>query len=227
MFTGLGVFTDLVNVMIVTPWLAFVVITLCNPFVATYFAGWIFERRTVALWRGQSKSFFPGEAPLLLLGTYIVFYEAHVIPSHGWSWWLSYGSVVSLILASILLFVMRKIYDAPGYNIPGATANSATKLAHDIGGYFVTTFMLLLVGIPTLYFALVIGQTLDRILIIIAVVMIASWFVVDSIFDRRGIGHNPVAMHPDDSNCWYRRLQRKLQNVSAEKIRQQTPASKE
>lgn len=221
MFAGLGVFTDIINAMIAMPWLAFVIITLANPFVATYLAGWIFEGRTVALWKGQSKSFFPGEVPFLLIGMYIIFYEVRMVSSHIWEWWLAYGSVISLIVASALLFVMRKIYDAPGYNIPGATGNSATKLAHDICGYFVTTFMLVLVGIPTVFAAMFHGQGRDRVAAIIAIVMVAMWFAVDSIFDRRGIGHNPVVMHPDDSNCWYRRLQYKLQRVSTEKIRQQ------
>ena len=113
-FGGLGVLTDLLNWMVANPWLGTSLLIVTRPFFMVCATGWLFESRVVPLWHGQSLSFFPGELILCV----------------------TMGAIVAVIFSSVLLWVMRKIYDAPVYNMtPGATANSATKLAHDICGY--------------------------------------------------------------------------------------------
>ena len=125
---GLGVLTDLLNWMIANPIpgtavLAltgpFIMTYLTGPFIMTYLTGWLFEGRTVHLIRGQSLSFFPGEA-ILILTVGAILYGAGMLPSidDGWQrsfmdWWSQYGAILALVLAAILYWLMRQVYDAP------------------------------------------------------------------------------------------------------------------
>lgn len=116
---GLGVLTDLLNWMIANPIPGTAVLALTGPFIMTYLTGWLFEGRTVHLIRGQSLSFFPGEA-ILILTVGAILYGAGMLPSidDGWQrsfmdWWSQYGAILALVLAAILYWLMRQVYDAP------------------------------------------------------------------------------------------------------------------
>ena len=49
-----------------------------------------------------------------------------------------------------------------------------------------------------------------------------AWLALDAIFDSRQVGHDPVLMHPDDSQTWYRKgltyLQRRCYALRTDKI---------
>lgn len=107
---------------------------------------------------------------------------------------------------------MRKIYDAPVYSMtPGATANSATKLAHDICGYLWYPFVICTMGAPVVVYAIATGNLPCVIASVIAVVSLGCWFGLDALFDAKRKGWDLCAMHPDDTNTWYRQLLNKWQ----------------
>lgn len=212
-FTGLGVVTDLLNWMINSPIWGVIILSITGPFCMVYLTGWIFEQRTVPLVKGQSLSFFPGEAVLILAMALIV-YNIGTIQPHGWLiWWQSHAPVMALVVSAVLLWIMRKIYDAPTYNVtPGSTGNSATKLVHDVCGYLWYPFITITMGVPVVVDGFASGALL-RILVAVAVVLsFGIWLSLDAVFDSRQVGHDPVAMHPDDSHTWYRRRLSYLQD---------------
>ena len=220
-FSGLGVVTDLLNWMVANPWLGTTLLVVTGPFVMVCATGWLFESRVVPLWRGQSLSFFPGELILCVTMGAIVFGMGEVkLSSLGnsaaadfLSWWRANGAIVAVIFSSVLLWVMRKIYDAPVYNItPGATANSATKLAHDICGYLWYPFVICTLGVPVVVHAFATGDLICVIASVITVISFGCWFGLDALFDAKRKGWDLCAMHPDDTNTWYRRLLVKAQS---------------
>lgn len=85
---------------------------------------------------------------------------------------------------------------------PGATADSATKLAHDICGYLWYLFVICTLGVPVVVHAFATG---DLICVIASVITVVS-FGLDALFDIKRKGWDLCAMHPDDTNTWYRRL---------------------
>lgn len=212
-FTGLGIVTDLLNWMINNPIWGVIILSITGPFCMVYLTGWIFEQRTVPLVKGQSLSFFPGEA-ILILAMALIVYNIGIIQPHGWLiWWQGHAPVMALVVSSLLLWVMRKIYDAPTYNVTsGATGNSATKLAHDICGYLWCPFITINMGVPVVVDGFMSGDPV-RILVAAAVILsFGAWLSLDAVFDSRQVGHDPVAMHPDDSHTWYRRRLSYLQD---------------
>ena len=82
-FTGLGIVTDLLNWMINNPIWGVIILSITGPFCMVYLTGWIFEQRTVPLVKGQSLSFFPGEA-ILILAMALIVYNIGIIQPHGW-----------------------------------------------------------------------------------------------------------------------------------------------
>lgn len=176
--------------MVANPWLGTSVLIATGPFVMVCATGWLFESRVVPLWHGQSLSFFPGELILCV----------------------TMGAIVAVIFSSVLLWVMRKIYDAPVYSMtPGATANSATKLAHDICGYLWYPFVICTMGVPVVVYAIATGNLPCVIASVITVVSLGCWFGLDALFDAKRKGWGLCAMHPDDTNTWYRQLLNKWQ----------------
>lgn len=212
-FTGLGIVTDLLNWMINNPIWGVIILSITGPFCMVYLTGWIFEQRTVPLVKGQSLSFFPGEAILILTMALIVC-NIGIIQPHGWLvWWQNHAPVMALVVSSLLLWVMRKIYDAPTYNVtPGATGNSATKLVHDICGYLWYPFITINMGVPVVVDGFMSGDPLRILVAVVVVLSFGVWLSLDAIFDSRQVGHDPVAMHPDDSHTWYRRRLNYLQD---------------
>ena len=192
--------------MIANPVMGSFILILTSPFCMTYIAGWLFEGRTVHLIEGQSLSFFPGEV-LLAAALTLIICEASWVQPYGWiMWWQSHMPVVALVVSVIVLWLMRKIYDAPTYNMTiGSTGNSATKLAHDVAGYLWCLFVIFTVGLPVVASGLCSGQFGQTISAVAIVALLVLWLCLDAIFDSRQIGHDPVLMHPDDSNTWYRR----------------------
>lgn len=219
-FSGLGVVTDLLNWMVANPWLGTSLLVVTGPFVMVCATGWLFESRVVPLWRGQSLSFFPGELILCITMGAILFGMGEVVLSSLGSgpvadflnWWQSNGALVAIVFSAVLLWLMRKIYDAPVYNMtPGATADSATKLAHDICGYLWYPFVICTLGVPVVVYAFATGDLICVIASIITVVSFGCWFGLDALFDIKRKGWDLCAMHPDDTNTWYRRLLNKWQ----------------
>ena len=90
---------------------------------------------------------------------------------------------------------------------PGATADSATKLAHDICGYLWYLFVICTLGVPVVVHAFATG---DLICVIASVITVVS-FGLDALFDIKRKGWDLCAMHPDDTNTWYRQLLNKWQ----------------
>lgn len=219
-FSGLGVVTDLLNWMVASPWLGTSLLVVTGPFVMVCATGWLFESRVVPLWRGQSLSFFPGELILCITMGAILFGMSEVALSSLGSgpvadflnWWQSNGALVAIVFSAALLWLMRKIYDAPVYNMtPGATAGSATKLAHDICGYLWYPFVICTLSVPVVVYAFATGDLICVIASAITVVSFGCWFGLDALFDVKRKGWDLCAMHPDDTNTWYRRLLNKWQ----------------
>lgn len=218
--SGLGVVTDLLNWMVANPWLGTSLLVVTGPFVMVCATGWLFESRVVPLWRGQSLSFFPGELIMCITMGAILFGMGEVALSSLGSgpvadflnWWQSNGALVAIVFSAALLWLMRKIYDAPVYNMtPGATAGSATKLAHDICGYLWYPFVICTLSVPVVVYAFATGDLICVIASVITVVSFDCWFGLDALFDVKRKGWDLCAMHPDDTNTWYRRLLNKWQ----------------
>lgn len=219
-FSGLGVVTDLLNWMIANPWLGTSLLIITGPSVMVCATGWLFESRVVPLWRGQSLSFFPGELILCITMGAILFGMGEVTLSSLGSepvadflnWWQSNGALIAIVFSAVLLWLMRKIYDAPVYNMtPGATADSATKLAHDICGYLWYPFVICTLGVPVVVYAFATSDLICVIASVITVISFGCWFGLDAMFDVKRKGWDLCAMHPDDTNTWYRRLLVKAQ----------------
>ncbi len=218
--SGLGVVTDLLNWMVANPWLGTSLLIVAGPFFMVCATGWLFESRIVSLWRGQSLSFFPGEVILCVTMGAILFGAGRVeldvledgLVTDFLRWWQGNGALVAMTLSAVLLWVMRKIYDAPAYNMtPGATANSVTKLAHDICGYLWYPFVIIALGVPVVTYACATGDLTCIIVSVIIVVSFGCWFGLDALFDAKYRGCDLRVMHPDDTNTWYRQLLSKWQ----------------
>ena len=208
-FAGLGVVSDLLTWMIDNPTFGASLLIATGPFVMTCLAAWFFEGRVVSLFHGQSWSFFPGEVILCLTMIALVYGAGRIAPSSDefLVWWSSNGAILSLAMAFVLLWLMRKIYDAPIYNVtPGATANSASKMAHDICGYLWYPFVIVSLFVPLVYYTMISGDPICVVVVAIVVVTFGCWLGLDAAFDVSRKGWDLRIMHPDDANTWYRRL---------------------
>lgn len=208
-FAGLGAISDLLTWMIDNPTFGASLLVATGPFVMTCLTAWFFEARVVSLFHGQSRSFFPGEVILCLTMIALVYGAGRIAPSSDefLVWWSSNGAILSLAMASVLLWLMRKIYDAPIYNVtPGATANSASKIAHDICGYLWYPFVIVSLFVPLVYYTMISGDPICVVIVAIVVVTFGCWLGLDAVFDASRKGWDLRIMHPDDANTWYRRL---------------------
>lgn len=136
MYDGLGFVTDFMNWIVSSSWKGVVVMLITNPLTMTIIAGLVFEGRMVKLWHGQSRSFFPGDLFLALAAIMAVVANSRMaasdLPEAFMDFWENKGAIIAFFIALIVLWLIRKVYDAPAYSrTTGATANSATKWAHD------------------------------------------------------------------------------------------------
>ena len=219
MYDGLGFVTDFMNWIVSSSWKGVVVMLITNPLTMTIIAGLVFEGRMVKLWHGQSKSFFPGDLFLALAATMVVAANNRIVesdlPSAFVAFWNRNGAIIAFVLASVLLWLMRKVYDAPAYSrTPGATADSATKWAHDLFGYWWYTLFFITLGVPLVVAAFTSGVKSIVVMAIVFGLSIAAWGSMDALWDRKYVDYTPATTHPDDSHCWYRKLLVKWQNAS-------------
>lgn len=137
------------------------------------------------------------------------------LPSAFVAFWNRNGAIIAFVLASVLLWLMRKVYDAPAYSrVPGATADSATKWAHDLFGYWWYTLFFITLGVPLVVAAFTSGVKSIVVMAIVFGLSIAAWGSMDALWDRKYVDYTPATTHPDDSHCWYRKLLVKWQNAS-------------
>lgn len=75
---------------------------------------------------------------------------------------------------------MRKVYDAPAYSgTPGATANSATKWAHDFFGYWWYLLFLITMGMPLVVAAFTASDKTYAVMATVFGLSIAAWGLMD------------------------------------------------
>ena len=218
-FLGLGFLTDLMNWVVTNPEKGVVVMLITNPLTMTIVAGLVFEGRMVKIWHGQSRSFFPGDLFLAIAAIMAVAANSRMVatdlPEAFTNFWGKNGAIIAFVLASVLLWLMRKVYDAPAYSrVPGATADSATKWAHDLFGYWWYTIFLITLGMPLVVAAFTASDKTYAVIAIVFGLSIAAWGSMDALWDRKYVDYTPATTHPDDSHCWYRKLLIKWQNAS-------------
>ena len=175
-FHGLGFLTDLINWVIASPTKGIALLAIANPLTMTIVAGLVFEGRMVRLWHGQSRSFFPGDLFLWLAASTAIVASSRIgvadLPEAFTSFWSKNGAIIAFVFASVLLWLMRKVYDAPAYaRTPGATADSVTKWAHDIFGYWWYSLFLITTGLPMLVAAF---TSLDKTFAVMSAVFVLS-----------------------------------------------------
>lgn len=109
-----------------------------------FLVGWIFESRTVPLFSGQARLFFPGDLAIGIIMTGLV--GLNVCNPVKWDaavavfWHLAIATV-----ALVIFYILRK-NDAGQYPIPAG--DSPTKWYHDICGYFISIYFILSFGLP-------------------------------------------------------------------------------
>ena len=112
----------------------------------------VFESRHFPLWRGQSKMFFPGDLmPGILLSEVATLTQKKA--SADWHWYKSGLWLVVTIIIIASLFVFLRHIDTPRYEARAAI--SPTKLYHDICGYIIFAWLLLVRGVPELLHAII------------------------------------------------------------------------
>lgn len=219
MYDGLGFVTDFMNWIVSSSWKGVVVMLITNPLTMTIIAGLVFEGRMVKLWHGQSRSFFPGDLFLAIAAIVVVVANNRItasdLPDTFVTFWCANGAIIAFFIALIVLWLMRKVYDAPAYSRTlGATANSATKWAHDFFGYWWYTLVLITMGMPLVVAAFTASDKTYAVMAIVFGLSIAAWGSMDALWDRKYVDYTPATTHPDDSHCWYRKLLIKWQNAS-------------
>lgn len=219
MYDGLGFVTDFMNWIVSSSWKGVVVMLITNPLTMTIIAGLVFEGRMVKLWHGQSRSFFPGDLFLALAAIMAVVANSRMaasdLPEAFMDFWENKGAIIAFFIALIVLWLMRKVYDAPAYSrTTGATANSATKWAHDFFGYWWYLLFLITMGMPLVVAAFTASDKTYAVMAIVFGLSIAAWGSMDALWDHGYVDYTPATTHPDDSHCWYRKLLIKWQNAS-------------
>ena len=218
-FLGLGFLTDLMNWVVTNPEKGVAVMLIANPLTMTIVAGLVFEGRMVKIWHGQSRSFFPGDLFLAIAAIMAVVANSRMVatdlPKAFTNFWGKNGAIIAFVLASVLLWMMRKVYDAPAYSrVLGATADSVTKWAHDLFGYWWYTIFLITLGMPLVVAAFTASDKTYAVMAIVFGLSIAAWGSMDALWDRKYVDYTPATTHPDDSHCWYRKLLIKWQSAS-------------
>lgn len=112
-----------------------------------FLAAWIGESRRLPLGKGQSKMFFPGD---LLLGVGIVLLtkiDAVVLMTWSERTQSAFGMVVSF--ATFLFAVRERVLERDAYD--PRSIKSPTKFVHDLMGFFLAPWILLMQGLPALW----------------------------------------------------------------------------
>lgn len=216
---GLGFLTDFIRWIVCNPAKGVAIMIVTNPMTMTIVAGLVFEGRMVKIWHGQSRSFFPGDLFLAVAAIMAVVANSRMVasdlPEAFMDFWENKGAIIAFFIALIVLWLMRKVYDAPAYSrTPGATANSATKWAHDFFGYWWYLLFLITMGMPLVVAAFTASDKTYAVMAIVFGLSIAAWGSMDALWDRKYVDYTPATTHPDDSHCWYRKLLTKWQNAS-------------
>lgn len=218
-FVGLGILTDLINDMICDPVIGFLMVAIYGPFCMAVLAAGAFEWRVVPIGKGQSASFFPGEL-LLIVSLAGMLWGTHLVPNDFLLWWQEYGALIAFAVSAFILWLMRTIYDAPRYDAtPGATSHSASKWAHDIFGYFWYPFVIIITVVPTVVNVFVNPSLATIGAVAVAIAPFVAWAVLDVLFDLPSVDCDLAQMHPDDSNCWYRKAINKLRDKALQDLR--------
>lgn len=88
------------------------------------------ESRMPPLWKNQSKAFFPGDLtlPVIWIAMFRLNKDTPVSPS---------AFVTLFIIEAVIFWVVTKIAVEDRKNYPSKSANSPTKIYHDLVGYYV------------------------------------------------------------------------------------------
>ena len=185
-----------------------------NPFIMIL-AFWLFwpglmfitaailESRRVHLGKGQSRMFMPGD---FMLGIGVVNFIG--MNAHDPIQWSFYNDrrywAITAIVFFVLAMIIRRI-DTKRY--PKRSANSPTKWAHDLAGYFVCFWLLSALGVPRIVWAL---KDINRAEVFtgnnwINFFAIAAFFVLMTLWDvtHPASDADLLKMHPSDwKPCW-------------------------
>jgi hypothetical protein len=169
--------------------------------------GWIFESRTIAVFRdGQSRQFLPGDIGLafVLAG---VAYGQRLLPENPGAYYAhpAYPFVVFALTAAIVV-VMRCVVDAP-YYAPRAR-HSPTKWYHDVGCYGFLGALILIPSFPFLTSCF--GPPLPKEAVFVWCPVVAGLFTwLGGLFidmHKGGRHYKTEVRHPDDwQPIWHKK----------------------
>ena len=198
-FHNLGVVTSFINWVVQNPRLGVLALIAVSPLSLTVFTAKVIEhRRAKSLLSSYALSsvFLSGAISIVLIYT-------SDVDIGRWRWWMQHGPIVTLCIVLIFYLLMRKIFDGPMYEMtPGATANSVSKMAHDVSAYIIYPYTLILMGLPTIVDVL---RTGDVASIIAGAVMPLLLIVFGSFLPMLDPQTQRAQLYPDDCRCWYRR----------------------
>jgi hypothetical protein len=197
--TGVGRPLDKIYTL---PWLAALLVGWAITPSMMFVIGWILESRTLPIGTVQSMAFWPGDWCLgIALG--LAVYGLRYLPIHGW--WQSTWWPWTVLAIALVYVVSRRLLDAPNYTEAlGATANSPTKLYHDIvacGGYF-TVIVVIVVPVLGCMSLTSLGANVLR----LALVVFLALYICGAVYDATHPqveppsvdGRRPDIMHPAD-----------------------------
>lgn len=198
-FHNLGVVTDFINWVVQNPRLGVLALIAVSPLSLTVFTAKVIERRRARPLLSSyalSSVFLSGAISIVLIYT-------SDVDIGRWRWWMQHGPIVTLCIVLIYYLLMRKIFDGPMYEMtPGATANSVSKMAHDVSAYIIYPYTLILMGLPTIADVL---RTGDVASIVAGAVMPLLLIVFGSFLPMLDPQTQRAQLYPDDCRCWYRR----------------------
>lgn len=198
-FHNLGVVTNFINWVVQNTRLGVLALIAVSPLSLTVFTAKVIERRRVRPLLSSyalSSVFLSGAISIVLIYT-------SDVDIGRWRWWMQHGPIVTLCIVLIFYLLMRKIFDGPMYEMtPGATANSVSKMTHDVSAYIIYPYALILMGLPTIVDVL---RTGDVASIIAGAVMPLLLIAFGSFLSMLDPQTQRAQLYPDDCRCWYRR----------------------